>query len=519
MASLSASPLKLDLSIHAVALAVQFAMLLLFGFSQDGSLPPFVLPPFMILAALTLIRVHESASYYETRLVLKSAAIIAILCSVCLLLDMRRDLWGFAIPRNFPVWTRVLWYQAILLSIHPLVYPLIRRWTAQGLAFLDERGYFSRKILVTFFVAGVALWLLRSQNISSDGYDWLKFSVVPGQWALYLREPLGTMIFRIVSYWGLKLFHIDPQGSIALVSIACGLLTTWLLAKTLPLFAPKSYCPIFLALLWASGGYAMIFAGNIEIYCLLHLGLAAWLYATLRWMRGDWPAWVPGVIFGVAFCIHLSVGWWIPAFLLTPWLKARLYGLSPKPYAETGALYLGAMVFTIAFFIFLLLYGYGGDFREKYDHFWSDQVMLVGADAAMFRDVEVFLTPAYYMTMLNHYFFMFPAAFIAALLLLFAGRKMGTLEPVHLWFFVVLFFYTVYSLTWNPDRPMPSDWDIFSGLTIPVILSMVIVVTRLRLPEKAIHYLLYQALAFSAAYTLLQLILNHIRITDWPMYL
>ncbi|MDP8246125.1 MAG: hypothetical protein P9L94_18725 [Candidatus Hinthialibacter antarcticus] len=513
------APLQTDLLIHAICFLAQAGVLLSTGIAQQGTTPPWMFPIYFILSALTLMRIHERVPQFGTRLVYVPAAMAALMIGLCLLIDMPRAFWGFMIPRHLPIGLRALWMQLTLLLLHPDVFAKMSACFSRWHEWLQTNGYYGCKIWILAVIAVFVLWLARSQNISLDGFDWLRFTVPPKHWVLYLREPLGLLIFRAAAYWGIKLPHWDPYCSITLVTILCGVVTTFLLGRVSGWVAPKPFAAPLVLLLVSCCGYTQVFAGNIEIYAVLHVGLALFLYAAMKYVRDDWPAWAPGLAFGILFCIHLSAGWWIPAFLLLPLLKYYKRGAAEKPFYDVSLLYTSALLFIGVFWMFLLQHGYNGNVERMVAHFFSDQVMYVGTDAAMFRPIQDYLTPDYYLTMANEFFYLAPAAVVLLPVIFLGFRRWGTVDPVLAWIGCLAFFYFAYSITWRPDRLFPIDWDLFSGLTVPAVLLFGGFVARMKVSKDAALYLLYQATAFSFLYLLLQLTRNHFKVTAWPMYL
>lgn len=511
------SSLRLDLGIHAIVLVLQVVVISLGGIFQAGSLPPLVLPFFLILSALTLIRIHEYAG--GERWLLVPAGVAVLIYAVCLLSEMRTLLWGFSYPRNFPVITRVVWVQVALLLMHPGVYRVVMLVAVSAGRWLVDHGYTRWKAPFLIAAAIGVLWMLRNRNVSSDGYDWLQYSLVPEQWLLYLREPLGTLILRMVSWSGQKLLHWDPYTSISMLTIVCGIGTTILLYHVIAWVVPERYRWVGLVAVVANGGYLQVFAGNIEIYALLQLGLAVFLFCSMKYVRGQWPAWVPGLAFGVLFCVHLSAGWWIPLFLGLPLVKLYSGQGLRFPLWESVSQVATAGMVVLGFGVFLLMKGYDSNPEAMVSHFFSDQVMMVGTDRAMFHATETYLEARYYIDLLNLYVTLVPVAFLLVPLLLISVPRLSPLRAVDGWWMGVAFLYLVYSLVWNPDRPLTSDWDLFSGLTIPLAVVLVALVARIHRDEDQIQYALYQGCVFAGSFVLMQVLRNHFKVTDWPLFL
>lgn len=509
--------LKTDLAAHAALFALQAGVVSMQGLNHAGATPPLIYPCLLILAAINAFRLRERMADYGTRLVFVPMGLIALLCAFCLINEIGAVFWAFYIPRWHYTLARVAWYQSVLLLSHPLVYPIVVASIRGAFAHLKRRGYFGGKLAVTLLAAGTLLWLIRSQNLSPDGYDWLKHSVYPGNWSRYLREPMGTYLFHLWVWAGMDWFHLAPYVSITLLTIVCGMASTWLLIRVLRGLFPPEWRGWMLALFLTTFGYIQIFAGNIEIYALLFTALMAFLRAAQRYWDGKGSAAAAGALFGVLFCVHLSAGWWLPAFLALPFVKrSGIRGQGPA-WRDFAAMTTWFAAVTAAFWTFVLARGYGWDFGAMWAHFWSDQVMLVGTDAAMFRPLGDYATFDYYMTMINEYFYMMPGGCVLLAALAAGYRRPARPDAAGWWFLSMTALYLAYSLTWRPDRHFPADWDLFSGLTVPALFSLGLLLAKLRAPRAAAEYILYQCAVFNGAFLLLQLLRNHWKVTDWPL--
>lgn len=508
---------KYDFVLHAIVLAVQIAALIPGGILQNGVTPPFIYPCLLILAAVTLYRQDEVSRSYQTRLILIPSILSCLLYGFCLINEMTRDLWAFAQVRQFPVIVRIFWYQTGLFLIHPQVFPRLTAGLSRLHKTLRSRGYYGAKIWVIAFIAFCLMWMLRSQNISPDGYDWLKHSTYPKHWVRYLREPFGTFLFFLFVQLGMKIFHWAPYISITVLGISCGIISTIILWRVFRYAIGETFSAASILLLFASYGYTQIFVGNIEIYALLHLGLSVFLYSVVRFLEDEWPAWAAGLAFGVLFGLHLSAGWWLPALLTVPWLKQRVTKKQRPFFLEYLHLSIGFALFWIPFSLFVWMYGYNGDFTVLWNHFWSDQVMNVGADGTMFRPLEALITFNVYLAMLNEYSCMAAGGIMLAVVIAASRPGWKICTPFCAWTGLLTFLYFIYSIVWNPDRHFPADWDIFSGMTIPAILLISQLASRLHLRREAILYLFYQSIVFSGLYLFIQILRNHIKTTEWPL--
>ena len=515
----TASPLRMDLILHALLFTIQIVLLFFSsgGLTQSGPTPPFVYPCVLILATVTIFRQNERLSEYGSQFIFWPSLIGSFLIVFCLINELGGSFWAFYTPRWFSVLTRIVWAQAALLLIHPSMYPLVRDGFTAGWEWLRQRGYFGRKLIVPFLIIGMVMWLLRSQNLSPDGYDWLKHSVFPKNWMRYLREPLGTFLFRLWVLFGMKVFDWSPYGCITLLNILCGLISIGFLWRIVWHFVPKPFAGFIFALVLASYGYTQVFVGNIEIYALLQLGLVLYLYCAVRYLRDEWPVWPLGLMFGILFCLHLSAGWWLPAFFLLPLFRSRNQGGVIFAVYEISVQSLVFFAVVLCFWGFILFYGYGGDPGLLWEHFWSDQVMLVGTDAAMFHPLDAYFDYNYYLTAFNEYSCLSIGALFLFCMILSSPRKWRGLDTEQGWLCVLAGFYLIYTIVWRPDRAYPADWDIFSGLTVPLILTLGAMTARLRYSIPVLQYTLYQSIVFSGLYLFLQVLRNHLKISEWPL--
>ena len=541
MNSSRSSPIG-DLILHGILFLAQMVLLISYGLTASGTTPPFVYPCFLILAVLTLYRQNEAISRYGTRLILVPGLLSIFFYGFCLLNELGNFFWAYYAPRWYSIPVRILWMQTGLLLIHPLIFPYVLDWVTRVFRSLADRGYFGKKLFVTVPVVVILLWLLRSRNISSDGYAWLRYSFMPDQWYRYLREPLGVMIFYLWIHGVMNLFHwfsgvgntivylfcgaqsdfpwenLQAYVGIVILNIGCGCLAVGLLTPVIRETASKPFSGLLLALVLCSCGFTQVFVGNLEIYALLQLGLAAFLFVAVRYLRDESPLWAVGVVFGLFFCLHLSSGWWIPAFLLLPYVKAITTRPLAHPFREVFLQLCGFSFIVIGYWLFLLAYGYHGDLRAMQNHFWSDEVMYTGTDKAMFYPWPTYSTADYYLTQLNMYFNLMPAIWILLATVLMSVKYWRPLEPVQFWILVMAGFYGVYSIVWHNDRPYPSDWDLFSGLTVPLMLSLGFIIVKSRLSDAAKQYILYQAAVFSGLFLILQIVRNYLRVTEWPLF-
>ncbi|MBD3265651.1 hypothetical protein GF373_03195 [bacterium] len=503
--------MKKDIAIHFVFFLGQVLILAWNDIGQSGFTPSFIYPFWAGIVLLTIVRQQENAS--PTRFGMVYTVMASLVLTFCLLNDMTRDFWAFGIHRYFPVIVRLVAVQGFLLFIHPQIFPLVARKVEQGICILRNRGYFVAKLPLLLLIIGLVAWLLRNQHITPDGHDWIVHSAYAGNWTRYLREPLSVFIFRSsVVFLGLP-----PYLSITLVTILAGLLASIILVIVIWKIFPAPLSGYVMALLLSCAGYTALFFGNIEVYALLQLGLAMFLFSTVKYWRDQWPGWVVGVAYALLAFMHLSAVWWFPCFLAVPFVRAKRMDNWSTVGKEMGKLL--ASFFAVSFCVVYLiaLQGYGGNITAMLEHFTSDQVLYVGSDGAMFHPISTYFTWEYYLAMLNEYVYLMPGIVLLLPILFWRAKQTAWNTKQNLWFIGLAGLYLAYSLVWHADRPLAVDWDIFSGLTIPAVILLGKMVQHSQIREEAKPYLLYQGVCFSASFLFLQILHNHLRVSPyWP---
>ncbi|MFH1738470.1 MAG: hypothetical protein ABIH23_05635 [bacterium] len=442
-----------------------------------------------------------------------------VLTVFCLLTQMPVLLWAFIIPNRFPLLARAAWAVLVPVLLHPAVETMFYDTLWKGVCELGRRGYWTTKIWITIPVLLLFLWPFHSQNLSPDGYDWLVHSIHPGHWIRYLREPFGTMTFRGVTLMGIWVGGLAPMLSIGLTTYLCGFASVALLWGCLGrVCEEKEERFLWLLAALASCGFTQLFIGNIEIYAILMVAFTLFLLTALRYLddAGE-PIWV-GFAFAILFVTHLSAGWWIPAFLLLPVIRNR--GMNTRKrngLNDTIDLAESSALPVLLFVLWLLWYGYGADPDRMWDHFWGPQVMQVGADGAMFRTVSEMVSSPIILTMVNEYFYLSPI--VCGLLLFMVCRLcLPRLNRDVSFFGLLAGPYLLYSVVWRPDRKFPLDWDIFSGLTVPALLFLLVCLRQAIEDGETRARIIRPLVTFSASLAILQTLYNHfLRISSWPL--
>jgi Flp pilus assembly protein TadD len=251
-------------------------------------------------------------------------------------MSLKHSLWGTHFFAFFaPPWV-VIATLALGLAVAGLV--------VGGDRFAQTTGRVTlpRAIRVSCLVlAGIGLWLLRARNTYLGDGTILVSSIADGE-TFHPRQPL-TMLLQQTLYRSLRLlFGADSrpaervaQDTVALGSVVAGIafvIVVGLLARELMrMRAPGGDEPgrsdvhtILLALVLLMQGYVQLFFGYVENYAFYALGVATYLWVSLRFLRGLGPLIVPAGVLVIGIAFHLASALLLPSLgALCIWAFAR----------------------------------------------------------------------------------------------------------------------------------------------------------------------------------------------------
>ena len=182
----------------------------------------------------------------------------------------------------------------------------------------------------------VGLWLFRSGNTYlGDGTDLIN-SIADGQ-TFHPREPLTMIVQQFLYRITGPLFDYGEADRVAWDAIALGSVVAGVLFAVVALMLsrelvrlrpresedPRTALAIVVALILCSQGYVQLFFGYIENYAFYTLGVAAYLWLSLRFVRGHGPLLLPVVMLLVCIAFHIAAVILIPSFaVLCVWALA-----------------------------------------------------------------------------------------------------------------------------------------------------------------------------------------------------
>ncbi len=232
-------------------------------------------------------------------------------------------MWGAHMYAFYPGW--VLVAATCVLAVVALVTTLRAPAVAGAVTNVLVATTTGRRFVVfasTCVLAGTALfWFARTTHTYlGDGN--IIVEEIDRSRRLLEREPLSSLLQYAV-YGTTKWWFFDPSRSIELNaqdalapgSVAAGaffLVMAWLVALELARMskpdAGRHVC-VITVLLWivvVAQGYMQLFFGYVENYSFYAVGVLAYLWLTLRYLRAAAPLLLPALALVLCFSLHLS---------------------------------------------------------------------------------------------------------------------------------------------------------------------------------------------------------------------
>jgi len=265
--------------------------------------------------------------------------------------------WGFTLWQYLPSPIAL----ALALSIFLLCWRTPRIFMLRGLWWLHEFAQRrSSRPLRWFALLALppALWLMREQIFLGDSKI-LLFALASRDTKFYFPDVGATYLLKLSFDLGRSLGIGGVEGVQALVCLAAVPCVLCFIRVGTYLTPSRGWAAFATALILL-GGVFRIYAGHIEVYSVVLIGLGAYFWASLAHLRGHCKWTLPCFALGVGVWIHLCFLFLIPSLLLLSLISEPTR--SPRQRAQQWALgmIVGASPI-IAFLILLALVGHAED--------------------------------------------------------------------------------------------------------------------------------------------------------------
>lgn len=431
----------------------------------DGAANIITVPLFIIVALEALIALQLIAAWKEARGGLSWMygyvfIVLFLVRAVFHAAGTQEPPWAFRAGTVRNVAVGLLAYSTGAVALHPAIFHWVRRWCEDYPAWPRSRRL--AVFLSSFPIAYAAFSLFSSVHITRDGLDWIR-RAVNDNWFEYVREPLTIGLYTLVSYYGWDWCELTSHEAIRQISMVSGLwFLAWMVYFTKLKFSSGFDRVLSWGLLLSSGGLAVLFFGHIEVYPVCVAAMMPTFYFAQRYLRlRDGIHWV-GFWYSIAFLMHLSVGWILPALIALPWCVSD----RSKKLRDIALLLVSFAAVQSLFWSYMLLGPYQGSVARLLAEFHEQ--FFVGPDRGMFIPFPYLFSSNHLSALWYEYLYLS----IPCLLLAPVAIRAAVATPHRELGFWALAAggYIAYTLLWNFDRGLPEDWDLFSPVIVPLAL-------------------------------------------------
>lgn len=263
--------------------------------------------------------------------------------------------WGFTLWQYLPpVGSFVL---ALLLAV--LCWPATRARLLLGLAELHGRLAPLRALRWLGMIALPALlWIVRERIYLGDSKI-LLFALASRDTLFYFPDVGATFLMksafdlgRVVGWGGVPAL----QALICLAAVPA----LFAFAHVARYLTPNAAWRAFALSLLVLGGVSRIYAGHVEVYSVVLIGLGLYFWASLAHLRGRCGWMLPCLALGIGLWIHLCFLFLIPSLLLLPMMTEPARPLRSRLVQWSTGLTVAAAPMVV-FLLLLVVLGLGED--------------------------------------------------------------------------------------------------------------------------------------------------------------
>jgi len=248
--------------------------------------------------------------------------LIPVLCSVLMLAHLVSSffptarLWGLNHLAYFPVETRILLTVIFLLFLLPKTNSKIQNLlkTPSDVIYRVTKGRAKKSWFVIFALASFPLfWILRTRtHFLGDSYQVIS-NLEKGDFFVKWAE-LGEVLSRIYLYKLLNpILDIDGATLYELSSCLLGVIFVFLVLLLADFLGRSKWEKLFLFLLIASMGSIQLFCGYAEHYSLSYMLMFAFVFFSVKYLKGEGKPFLPLLFFALAAFSHISAFYLLPS--------------------------------------------------------------------------------------------------------------------------------------------------------------------------------------------------------------
>jgi Tfp pilus assembly protein PilF len=281
---------------------------------------------------------------------------------------------------------------------------------------------------------------------------------------LFTNEPLAGYLnwsmFQVVNSWAGGQTNVTAVRYVSIIFGLGSLAAMLWLASVL--FKDSVDSLLFAGFVLVSGG-SQLFFGYVEDYTPLYFAVLLFVAASVSYLRGSSPLFVPSAIFGLVFSLHFGMITLLPAlfFLWYRGLRAKhplevLFSLAVTVATASGLLWLCG--YTVSSFADVFLHSHGHLLPvTTLSSRWQAYTMF-----SLYHGVDL----------LNLLLLLSPLAGVM-LLAVAATRPAVVFSGGIVWVFILLVTLcgSIFTFSINSDLGISRDWDLFASFNLGFVIT------------------------------------------------
>ena len=325
---------------------------------------------------------------------------------------------------------------------------------------------------VSILILAILFWQFRTAtHFLGDGYVWAEHLVKD----IVSREPVSSWLYR--SFY--RLFNLPAMNlgvstitAAAILSVLSGLIFSVFAFRTATLLGgEKNKYRLFIFLAILSTGMMQFFFGYVETYPPFVASFMAFIYFSIRLLKGNGsPLWVI-LTYLITLALHLSAVVFLPGLAVMFWLWSGRVVDRKKYYA---IIFTGVLFGLVVLWIFQHKMMFGGFFHEYFLPLFS---VPPGS-----RIVHPLFSLKTVFELFNHLVLVCPIAlFIFIGFKGASGSRDETAKKIFIFLETIVVFYILEFLVFNKLIGASRDWDLFAAFGVPLaLLTALVLIDRYR---------------------------------------
>lgn len=304
-------------------------------------------------------------------------------------------------------------------------------------------------------ISSLFFWVFRTRtHLLGDSYQVIS-DLESGEFFVKWSE-LGEGLIHIYLYKLLNpLFNIDAATLYELSSCFFGGIFVFLIFLLVDFLGEDKWDKLFLFLLIAFMGSIQLFCGYAEHYSFSYILIFAFIFLSIKYLKGEGKTFFPVLLFALAVFSHISSSYLLPSvFLLYLLGYQKRKESSPFPKKEIWAF---LFLIVITGLIFLYMKKYSWMVGNKYVHFSEGDYYAPGYSLFSLHHI---------LDIVNQQLLISPVGLIL-LVSIWACLKVFNLKDKTVLFLSSTFLLGMgFNFIMYPGLGMSRDWDMFSSTAI-----------------------------------------------------